>query len=1053
MRIKKGNPQVKVAEELNNEDQGEEKLMQCIMCNCMTIEEYLKRHIRYNHLISKEEIIDKLYNLHYPNNYKTTSTQTTTSTDTSTGETTENGNANSESEDNTNYDYDGNDLDTQDEEDEEKCATCKSEKKVISPVATCCECGKRFHWACVNLTSKPGKDWMCHDCTEAATANKKAFTQDHAYTSMTNSEEPASNKTRSTPKSRKPGPKSKKTVEEVYSEESDDDDINPAAMAEAEYSAEEEENEESKTITPVKLNKIEDLNDMSKGELRELCFTENINPKGTREDLEERLRKYFKKKKAEKEPEKKAQKLTEVVEGKAVCRICGLGWDLPDNLELGPLYKYGSCTAHLHCLMFSSGLIQRGEESDGIIGFLPDDIQSELQRGSKLRCAFCKEIYATVGCCQKSCTKSYHLPCGVKFGALSEYYGNFDSYCPIHRAKRTAHIRPRNYVLTDLGLVPEQVDADSNYDPDRYKAKLKKLEAELSKKDKSNSLKGKKRSSPEIVKKQKVVQKQPTRHEKESEEEEEQTPIQRKKKVVVKKEPEDNVETGRRSGRRIIKKTPGSNIYSSAVDELKKLLAKKQEIKLDETYSDLAGKRRKVTIKKEKDESDDDINWVKPRASRRYAKSVEALQRSDSEDEPPSRKISKKTVEQKRRSKSNHDEEEESVESIQIFLQNSGSKKNKFKSRRKSLSESSEDELPYPKIRKKVANKRISSPILTKNRVSSPVVAKKRENSADSSSYSGKRRKSANESSFRGEEDEDSDSHVDINELIDNLSDEEPRHSSRRTSKDSDSEYNVEQSESSDFEITEKESSNDSEEVEVKETKKSKKEVSFSEEVTEFEPQPRNSKYFNMDELLQKGKKKHKPGPKSFQRKREEKEEEDLEQEEEEEVSHETQNGEQNNDEDEKPSVPETFRTAVFLPNSSDEDEPPPQQNESTDADFDKLFDDGADSKKKSPPKPSKPEESDKQKEIQSNDILNMALEESGIGVLDQEKDKSEAADQNDTTGDTANDSSDMDPFSSTPFKLLFSTFGGNQPAEQAPEAENLSSTLDPDEFLQKHFQ
>ena len=58
-------------------DEEEEKLLQCIMCNCMTIEEYLKRHIRYNHLISKDEIIDKLYKLHYPPESVSVSTQTT----------------------------------------------------------------------------------------------------------------------------------------------------------------------------------------------------------------------------------------------------------------------------------------------------------------------------------------------------------------------------------------------------------------------------------------------------------------------------------------------------------------------------------------------------------------------------------------------------------------------------------------------------------------------------------------------------------------------------------------------------------------------------------------------------------------------------------------------------------------------------------------------------------------------------------------------------------------------------------------------------------------
>ena len=90
----------------------------------------------------------------------------------------------------------------------------------------------------------------------------------------------------------------------------------------------------------------------------------------------------------------------------------------------------------------------------------------------------------------------------------------------------------------------------------------------------------------------------------------------------------------------------------------------------------------------------------------------------------------------------------------------------------------------------------------------------------------------------------------------------------------------------------------------------------------------------------------------------------------------------------------------------------------------------------------------------QANDILNIALEESGLNMLENGT-KEKIAEQDETPNTstvTANDSSD-DPFSSTPFKLLFSTFGGNQSNEKPPEAENLTSTLDPDEFLQKHFQ
>ena len=51
-------------------------------------------------------------------------------------------------------------------------------------------------------------------------------------------------------------------------------------------------------------------------------------------------------------------RLEEIESGSESCKLCGYGYDLPDELELGPLFRFGVCQAHLHCLMFSSGLIQ-----------------------------------------------------------------------------------------------------------------------------------------------------------------------------------------------------------------------------------------------------------------------------------------------------------------------------------------------------------------------------------------------------------------------------------------------------------------------------------------------------------------------------------------------------------------------------------------------------------------------------------------------------------------------------------------------------------------------
>merc|ERR1712106_841908 len=156
----------------------------------------------------------------------------------------------------------------------------------------------------------------------------------------------------------------------------------------------------------------DEFDEMSRDDMRELCRKEMINASGNRDDLEQRLRRHFRKKKETQEIKRdnkksnKKFKLTEVTEGDGICKICGLGWNLSD------------------------------------------DLLREWQRGAKLKCTFCKEIYATVGCCQRTCMKTYHLPCGIKYGALNEYYGNFDSYCPLHRSKRTPKNRAKNYVLT-----------------------------------------------------------------------------------------------------------------------------------------------------------------------------------------------------------------------------------------------------------------------------------------------------------------------------------------------------------------------------------------------------------------------------------------------------------------------------------------------------------------------------------------------------------------------------------------------------------------------------
>jgi len=915
----------------NSDDEDEEeKLLQCIMCNCMTIEEYLKRHIRYNHLISKEDIIDKLYNLHYPTQSENVSTQTSV---TWIDDLEQRGNSkddpdkgkkirpkfrhqrDAESDDNDQYKpHHGGDDD-----EEVLCPAC-GDVEDGTPMIACDQCDRWYHWACVGLNCKPpkGQEWMCTECSSkkpnrksgnssrflgnkdgpGPSGSKQKFkrnlpddeddikvtavvkpkrgkladdpepsprdrvaqrrlsgrgksspnentrrvqisTPEHSRwedgSPHGSSKKRFSSSDRDTPRNSKsaakrhdhrdhsPKKKGKHSRHESDSEDNVDNDDQPPedlpysddSVGDKDFEPQESDYDDQDMKIGEKLKDrrnsqqkfkkhkkkfvrdTDEFDEMSRDDMRELCRKEMINASGNRDDLEQRLRRHFRKKKETQEIKRdnkksnKKFKLTEVTEGDGICKICGLGWNLSDDLELGPLYKYGICQAHLHCLMFSSGLIQGGDEKEGIVGFMPDDVLREWQRGAKLKCTFCKEIYATVGCCQRTCMKTYHLPCGIKYGALNEYYGNFDSYCPLHRSKRTPKNRAKNYVLTDLGLVPEHVDMEAGFDSEKYKTMLKKLESETErrkstekketpkstneheyeeppfKKDKKESKKRqeyfdeettrvkdefkprkhrdkkeesseeeseltKKRPGPKsktMIKKKKVVEEFEVIPPAESSDDdtplskikkikptslkknklaEDKTPKHKNIKMIIRGTKSEPEVVGKREGKRIRKSTFGSDIYSSAQDELKKLLEKKHLINIDDTFVDLAGTRRqraartKSVVDGDNDEDDEDEDGRSQSRSGRKCVKRAVVEVDDEEDFGSKTFTSKLSFSRKleRKGLTDDDDDEqivkgdETIESVVDFLGDSKSaRKKKEKLKKRNSGPDSTDEL------------------------------------------------------------------------------------------------------------------------------------------------------------------------------------------------------------------------------------------------------------------------------------------------------------------------------------------------------------------------
>ncbi|CAL8146793.1 unnamed protein product [Orchesella dallaii] len=103
-----------------------------------------------------------------------------------------------------------------------------------------------------------------------------------------------------------------------------------------------------------------------------------------------------------------------------------------DEVNLGPLYSLEEVTVHYFCVLFTSALCQNGEDFEGILGFMPEDIKKESRRASYLKCAFCHINGASVGCCEKKCKISYHFPCGLANQVTFQFLGNYESFCIDH---------------------------------------------------------------------------------------------------------------------------------------------------------------------------------------------------------------------------------------------------------------------------------------------------------------------------------------------------------------------------------------------------------------------------------------------------------------------------------------------------------------------------------------------------------------------------------------------------------------------------------------------
>lgn len=86
-------------------------------------------------------------------------------------------------------------------------------------------------------------------------------------------------------------------------------------------------------------------------------------------------------------------------------------------------------------------------DDDGILGFLEKDIRRVAHRIKRNKCFYCKANKANIQCRGKWCRKWFHNNCGIQNGCLSQYFGEFKSFCHVHVPLENDHNAILNCIL------------------------------------------------------------------------------------------------------------------------------------------------------------------------------------------------------------------------------------------------------------------------------------------------------------------------------------------------------------------------------------------------------------------------------------------------------------------------------------------------------------------------------------------------------------------------------------------------------------------------------
>ncbi|XP_032297244.1 PHD finger protein 7-like [Coturnix japonica] len=126
--------------------------------------------------------------------------------------------------------------------------------------------------------------------------------------------------------------------------------------------------------------------------------------------------------------------------GEPVCMLCRRTQVNPDIC--GQISVNGGLCAHQFCVFFADGLLKWRSRVGGIFEFPPGVIQQTIQLADQKHCFVCGERGATISCAETGCERSFHLPCAEDGECVTQYFGQYRSFCSEHRPQQAQEAAP-----------------------------------------------------------------------------------------------------------------------------------------------------------------------------------------------------------------------------------------------------------------------------------------------------------------------------------------------------------------------------------------------------------------------------------------------------------------------------------------------------------------------------------------------------------------------------------------------------------------------------------